>query len=87
MTMDDYKRYVSDHQAEYDAWKTSQASAKDTSVATLATQYDAGMTALQNFAAIGSPTQAQTLNAVQAHNTILLKLLPLLRKVYLDSLP
>lgn len=86
MTVSDYRAYIASHQAEYDAWVASQQSTKDSNISTLSNQYDAAMTTMQTFAGIGSPTTAQAVQAVQTHNAILLKLLPLLRAQYVQSL-
>ncbi len=86
MTVTQYQAYLTANQSAYDAWIASQQSTAQSNLSTLATQYDAAINAMQNFAAIGSPTTTQAVSAVQTHNTILLKLLPILRAQYVQSL-
>lgn len=87
MTVAAYQAYVATHQVEYDAWQAAQQSAKDSNLSTLASQYDTALTSMQNAESNwGTLTQAQILAVAHTHNQVLLKLLPVLRKFYMDSL-
>lgn len=86
MTAQQYQTYIAAHQSEYDAWATAQQAAKDTNLSNLASQYDAAMASMQSAENNwGTLTQAQILAVAHTHNQVLLKLLPMLRAAYLDS--
>lgn len=86
MTAQQYQSYIAAHQSEYDAWATAQQAAKDTNLSNLASQYDAAMASMQSAESNwGTLTQAQILAVAHTHNQVLLKLLPMLRAAYLDS--